>query len=104
MYFAVQNMAAELSTGVLVMQHIKMQNVPISMLVIKAESKFYKKATGKIHFECNSGLLAENAIIKSLKEDISQQIEMPVMALNSKNEVVSEFKFTWSIKPKTNQK
>jgi hypothetical protein len=100
MYFAVQNMAAELSTGVLVMQHIKNQNKPVSMLVIKAESEFFKKATGVICFECKGGLLAKEAIQKSVAEESSQKIEMHVKAYNSKDEVVSSFKFTWSVKPK----
>ena len=42
LYFAVQNMAAELSTGVLVMQAIQSQNKPVSMLVIKLNLNFLK--------------------------------------------------------------
>jgi hypothetical protein len=100
MYFAVQNMAAELSTGVLVMQHINNQKVPVSMLVIKAESQYYKKATGMIYFECRQGLLAQKAIEESVSGKDSKQIEMLVNAYNMDQEKVSEFKFTWSVKPK----
>lgn len=100
MYFAVQNMAAELSTGVLVMQSIKKQKVPISMLVVKAESKFYKKATGIISFECRNGLVAENAIQKCISDDKGQQFTMSVKAYNSDKDVVSEFDFVWSVRAK----
>lgn len=100
MYFAVQNMAAELSTGALVMQIIKNQNKKISMLVVKAESKYFKKATGKINFKCEDGLLAQQMITKSIEESSPQVFEMTSKAYNSSYEIVSEFKFTWSVKPK----
>mgnify|MGYP005847387567 CR=1 FL=1 len=103
LYFAVQNMAAELSTGILVMQSIQSQDRPVSMLVIKAESEFFKKATGKISFKCEDGLAIENAVDKSLRDNVSQEIEVPVKAYNTNNELVSQFKFKWSVKPKTSK-
>jgi hypothetical protein len=102
LYFAVQQMAAELSTGALVMQAIKNQNIPISMLVIGAQSKFYKKATGRIKFECNLGLDINETVKSSIRENASQSIKIPVKAYNSDGILVSEFSFEWSIKPKTN--
>jgi hypothetical protein len=101
MYFAVQNMAAELSTGVLVMQSIKELKLPISMLVVETQSQFYKKATGFIYFECHDGELAKHTIQKSLKENCGQEIEMKVKAHNKDNDLVSEFLFKWSVKPKS---
>ncbi len=50
MYFAVQAMAAEMSTGALVMLHIKEKYEKISMLVAQNKAVFTKKATGKIIF------------------------------------------------------
>ena len=47
MYFAVQAMAAELTTGALVMQEIKKNDAKISMLVSNCKSTFTKKATGR---------------------------------------------------------
>jgi len=101
LYFAVQNMAAELSTGVLVMQAIQSQNKPVSMLVVEAQSQYFKKATGRIKFECHDGEMVSDAVMKSLKENSSQEIEIPVKAFNDENILVSEFKFKWSVKPKT---
>ena len=48
MYFAVQAMAAEMSTGALVLYQIKKSNKKISMLVANNKGNFTKKATGKI--------------------------------------------------------
>src|SRR3954466_11292793 len=66
MYFAVQAMAAELSTGALVMLHIRNSGKKISMLVSHNKAAFTKKATGRITFTCNDGHLIENAIRKTI--------------------------------------
>ena len=55
MFWAVQGMASELSTGILVMKEIDASNRKISMLVTNMNGTFTKKATGKIRFECNEG-------------------------------------------------
>lgn len=101
MYFAVQNMAAELSTGALVMKCIKESNTKISMLVVKASSEYYKKATGRIHFYCNDGKMISDTIESCLKENVGKTLDMHVVAKNNDGVVVSRFVFTWSVKPKT---
>ncbi|QTY27042.1 DUF4442 domain-containing protein [Flavobacterium sp. CS20] len=68
LYFAVQNMATELSTGVLVMQAIQSQNQKVSMLVIESHSEFFKKATGRIRFECQEGQKINRIIDESLRK------------------------------------
>ena len=50
MYFAVQAMAAELSTGALVMFQIQKSGRKISMLVANNKGNFTKKAKGRITF------------------------------------------------------
>ena len=50
MFWAVQGMAAELSTGALVMKKIKESGKNISMLVANNNATFTKKATGTIIF------------------------------------------------------
>jgi hypothetical protein len=53
MFWAVQGMAAELSTGVLVMSKAKSSGQKISMLVATNNATFTKKATGRITFTCD---------------------------------------------------
>lgn len=101
LYFAVQNMAAELSTGVLVMQSIQSQSQKVSMLVLKANSEFFKKATGRIRFECKDGEQIENIVRKSIDDNSPELIDVSVNAYNTENELVSKFSFTWSVKPKS---
>ena len=54
MYFAVQSMAAELTTGAIVIQKIQESGEKISMLVTNYSGAFTKKAIGKITFICNA--------------------------------------------------
>ena len=44
-YFACLSMAAEMSTGALAMAHLYKIQPPVSMLVVKVESEYFKKAT-----------------------------------------------------------
>lgn len=99
-YFAVQAMAAELTTGALVMIQIKNSGKKISMLVANNNSNFSKKATGRISFTCNDGHLIEEAIQKTIATGEGQTIWMKSIGQNEKEEVVSEMNFEWSIKLK----
>jgi len=100
MYFAVQAMAAELTTGVLVMIQIKKSNKKISMLVANNNGNFTKKATGRITFTCRDGHLIEEAIQKTIITGEGQTIWMQSVGTNEKGEQVSELNFEWSIKVK----
>ncbi len=100
LYFAVQAMAAELSTGALVMKHIKKSEKNISMLVANNKSNFSKKATGQIAFTCNDGHLINEAIQKTIATREGQTFWMKSIGTNQKGEQVSEMNFEWSIKIK----
>ncbi len=99
-YFAVQAMAAELTTGALVMMQIKKSGKKISMLVANNNSNFSKKATGRITFTCNDGHLIEEAIKQTIATGEGQTIWMKSVGVNEKREQVSEMNFEWSIKLK----
>lgn len=100
MYFAVQAMAAELTTGALVMMQIKKSGKNVSMLVANNNSNFSKKATGRITFTCNDGHLIEEAIKQTIATGEGQTIWMKSVGVNEKREQVSEMNFEWSIKLK----
>lgn len=100
MYFAVQAMAAELTTGALVMMQIKESGKKISMLVANNNGNFTKKATGRITFTCNDGSTVKEAIQRTLATGEGQTIWMKSIGVNEKEEQVSEMNFEWSIKLK----
>ena len=62
MFWAVQGMAAELSTGAMVIDQIRDSGEKISMLVANNNATFTKKATGRITLTCKDGQLIKEAI------------------------------------------
>ena len=100
MYFAVQAMAAELSTGALVMSHIRKSNHKMSMLIVSNKSIFSKKATGKITFTCEDGDAISNAISIAINTGEGQTCWMKSVGRNTENEVVSEMDFEWTVNAK----
>ncbi|MGV6845110.1 MAG: DUF4442 domain-containing protein [Lutibacter sp.] len=104
MYFAVQSMAAELTTGALVIKKIRESGKAISMLVTHHQGSFTKKAVGKITFSCKDGNLIDEALTKTIETGEGQQITMKSVGLNEEGIVVSTYEFQWSIKLKTKRK
>lgn len=98
MYFAVQAMAAELSTGALVMKKINESGQRISMLVAQNNSVFVKKATGKISFTCNEGNLLDEAIQKAIETQEGVTVWMKSVGIDEKGDEVSVFNFEWTLK------
>jgi hypothetical protein len=100
MYFAVQAMAAELSTGALVMYQIQKSGKKISMLVANNKGNFTKKATGRITFVCENGDLIERAIEESIATGEGQTFWMKSIGTDEKGVQVSEMDFEWSVRVK----
>lgn len=100
MYFAVQAMAAELTTGALVMYQIKESGKNISMLVANNKGNFTKKATGRITFTCIDGHLIKEAIERTIATKEGQTFWMKSIGVNEKGEQVSEMDFEWSVRIK----
>lgn len=100
MFWAAQGMAAEMSTGVLVMKAIEDAGLKVSMLVTHQEANFFKKATGKIVFTCFGGDEITKAIEKSKKTKEGQVIILTSEGKNNNGVVVSKFSFEWSLKVK----
>ncbi|MDB5231029.1 MAG: hypothetical protein JWN76_1834 [Chitinophagaceae bacterium] len=99
-YFAVLNMEGELSTGVLCMGMIYGVKTKMSMLVIKTEAEYYKKAVGKIRFTCNDGEVIRNAVKKAIDQNEPQSVRCASIGSNEKGEKVAEVWITWSFKLK----
>lgn len=98
MYFAVQAMAAEMTTGVLVMLHIKASGKNVSMLVAQNKSIFTKKATGRITFVCSQGDAIKETINEAIASKEGKTIWLTSIGKNANGEQVSEMQFEWTIK------
>lgn len=101
LYWATQGMAAELVTGILMMKKIKDSGHKISMLVVKQEGTFHKKATGRINFSCEQGMAIDKIIDKAIQTKEGQSLAIKATGFDQENDMVSDFEFTWSIKLKT---
>ena len=100
MYFAVQAMAAEMTTGAMVIDKIQSSGKKISMLVANNKSNFSKKATGRITFVCKDGHLIEEAIQKTIANGEGQTFWMKSIGTNEDGVQVSEMDFEWSVRLK----
>ena len=100
MYWAVQGMAAELTTGIFLIERIRSNKTPISMLVLNNKANFKKKARGVITFRCDDGLKANKAIDKAIQTRESSLISMRSVGKDYSGNIVSEFIFEWTIKAK----
>ncbi len=100
MYFAVQAMAAELSTGALVMMHIKESNQKISMLVANQKGNYIRKATGKISFTCTDGEKVVSSIEETIRTGEGVTFWMTSIGKDKGGEVVSTSEFEWRVKLK----
>jgi hypothetical protein len=101
LYFAVQAMAAELSTGALVMQHIKNSKKKITMLVANQKGNYSKKATGTITFQCEDGQKVLDAIEETIKTGEGVTFWMKSTGSDSSGDLVSVSEFEWRIKLKS---
>lgn len=97
MYFAVQAMAAELSTGALVMKAIR-ERGSVSMLVASSKADFHKRALGKITFSCDQGERISEAVNLTLSTGESVCIELRSTGTNAAGEIVSQMDFQWTLK------
>ena len=98
LFWAVQGMAAEFTTGAMVMMKIKESGHNISMLVANNRGTFTKKATGRIRFICIQGHLIDEAINKAIETGEGQTVWLDSVGTNADGVEVSKFRFEWTLK------
>jgi len=100
-YFASLSMAAEMSTGALSLVHLYKRKPSVSMLVVKTEASYFKKATDKTTFVCEDGALIKQMIEESVATGEARTVRARSIGKNKAGEEVAEFFITWSFKAKT---
>lgn len=100
-YFACLSMAAEMSTGVLAMAHTYNEDPPVSMLVLKIEGNFSKKATSITTFTCEDGAMVKKVIREAASSGKGTVVTMRSVGTSKEGEIVAEFAITWSFKVKS---
>ena len=97
-YFAVEAMAAEMCSGMLAFGQVYQRTPKVSMLVVKMEVTFIKKATGVILFTCEDGQMIQNTINEAISTKEGKILVSKSIGRNQQNEVVAEFNITWIFK------
>ncbi len=99
-YFAVQEMAGELATGVLIKMQIEKTGRKISMLVSQNNSSYFKKAKGVILFTCTADPILEEVVAQAILTSEGQSFWMKSIGVDEEGDQVCELNFLWSIKLK----
>jgi hypothetical protein len=100
-YFACLSMAAEMSTGLLCLMHLHKRQPAVSMLVVKIEGNFHKKATGITVFTCEDGNVIKKTIEDAIFSNEGKIVTARSYGRNAANEIVADFAVTWSFKAKS---
>ncbi|MCW3120106.1 MAG: hypothetical protein JWM28_4188 [Chitinophagaceae bacterium] len=99
-YFACLAMAAEMSTGVLGLAHLDKRQPSVSMLVVKLEANYFKKAVGRTIFTCDDGEQLKSTIEKAVATGEGEAFRARSVGVNEHGELIAEFFITWSFKVK----
>ena len=98
LYWAVQGMASELTTGILLMKQITKTDAKLSMLVTGVKGSFTKKAKGKITFTCLEGDKIKQSIEKTIETGEWEKLTLISEGFDEVDEKVSTFEYEWSIR------
>lgn len=98
MFWAVLGMAAEMSSGALLIMYTYKQKPSIATLVTETKATYSKKAVGKISFVCNSGKDIAAAIAETATTFEPVEVVCPMTGYDETGDEVAQFSFTWSFK------
>ncbi|MEQ9425371.1 MAG: hypothetical protein RJQ09_13180 [Cyclobacteriaceae bacterium] len=97
-YFAVQSMAAELSTAALALLAIQGKEPSIALIIIDMQADFPKKATDRVTFKCEDGNKVFEAVDRCIQSQEPSTVTLKTVGTMPDGTVVSTFQFTWSFK------
>ncbi|MBC7949161.1 MAG: DUF4442 domain-containing protein [Chitinophagaceae bacterium] len=97
-YFASLAMAAELSTGALSMANLYKRKPSVSMLLVKLEAEYFKKAIARTTFTCLDGDLIRQAIEESIQTGEARSVRAESVGRSEAGEEIARFFITWSYK------
>ncbi|MCC6463539.1 MAG: DUF4442 domain-containing protein [Saprospiraceae bacterium] len=96
-YFAAQCAAGELSTGLLALVALQERD-PVSMLVLRIEAEFLKKADQALLFTCEEGDLVESALDETFRTRQAQVVRLSTVGRLPDGTEAARMWITWSFK------
>ena len=100
-YFAVQSMAAELSTASLALLAVTGRKPGIALIIVDLKASFPKKAVGRTTFTCEDGRLLFEAVENAARTGEASLATAKTIGRLDDGTVVAEFYFTWSFKQRS---
>jgi len=100
-FWAVLGMAAEMTSGAMLIMYTHKQKPSIAMLVVNCSGEFSKKAIGVTTFSCKDGEMIRNAILETMKTKEPVLIPATMIGVNKAGEEVARYSFTWSVKARS---
>lgn len=97
-FWAVLGMAAEMSSGAMILLYTSGQKPSIATLVTATQARYVKKATGKTTFKCSQGKAIAAAVAQTVATGQGVEVVCPMTGYDEKGDIVAEFSFTWSLK------
>ena len=97
-FWAVLGMAAELSTGALVMMYTYKLDPSVAIIVGDCSGEFVAKARDLTTFVCNDGKLIAETVEKAIKTGEPQEVLCNTIGYSKAGEEVARFTFTWKMK------
>jgi len=97
-YFAVQSMAAELSTAAIALLAVQGIRPSVALIIVNLEAEFHKKATGKTYFICENGAEIFEAVQRTIQTGQATTVRAKTIGKMEDGTIVSTFYFTWSFK------
>ncbi len=98
-YFAAQCAAGEMSTGLLALAALQ-ERPPVSMLVVKIEAEFIKKAASDLRFTCDEGALVEATIQQAIDSGQGQTLRLCSIGRLPDGAEAARVWITWSFRKK----
>lgn len=101
-YFAAQCAAAELSTGLPTAVAIT-GKASTSMLLVKIETTFHKKANQTAFFTCAENQKAQEMVNKAIESNEPQTFTLKSIGKDAQGNLLSETLVTWSVKKRSSK-
>lgn len=98
MYFAVQSMAAELSTAAPVILALKGIDVNVALIITELKVDFVKKARSKVIFTCRDYRAINTAVTGLKQPGDTATVTVKSIGRDMDDDEVATFNFTWSFK------
>ena len=97
-FWAVLGMAAEMSTGALILMYTQKQSPSLATIITGTTGQFMKKAVGRTTFVCENGDEIVDAVRQAMDTPDPVEVICSTRGVDEAGEVVAEFTFTWSMK------